>query len=168
MHDTPAAQSVIQLLQEHQIQFRSVESCTGGMVFSALTAISGASAVLDRGFVTYSNQAKMDLVGVQHTTLSRFGAVSEETAIEMAQGGLIGSQTTTVCVAITGIAGPSGGSPDKPVGLVHIASALDYCDKRELRLIHQRFVFSGDRQSIRQSAANEALEMVIKLVETPS
>ena len=102
----------------------TAESCTGGMIASALTDINGSSAVVDRGFVTYSNEAKMDMLGVLGSTLQSHGAVSEETALEMAQGALTNSNAN-VTVAVTGIAGPGGGTPDKPVGLIYMALATE-------------------------------------------
>ena len=152
----------IEKLRVAKIRFRAVESCTGGMVFSSLTAISGASAVLDRGFVTYSNDAKMDLVAVNRETLSRYGAVSAETAIEMAVGGVQNISAPTICVAITGIAGPSGGTIEKPVGLVHIATAFRTDANSPATHTQKRFNYHGDRQMIRQSACADAIAQVIQ------
>ncbi len=101
----------------------TAESCTGGLVAGLLTAVPGSSAVVDRGFVTYSNEAKTDLVGVPAALIAAHGAVSEPVARAMAEGAL-GRSLADAAVAITGIAGPGGGSPDKPVGLVHFALAL--------------------------------------------
>ena len=100
----------------------TAESCTGGLVAGALTDIAGSSAVVDRGFVTYTNEAKQQMLGVPPTTLEKFGAVSRETAEAMAHGAL-GHAQADLAVSITGIAGPGGGSPEKPVGLVHFAAA---------------------------------------------
>ena len=155
------AEQVITALKHHQLSLRAVESCTGGMVFAALTDISGASAVLDRGYITYSNQAKMELVGVSEDTLSQYGAVSEQTAGEMATGGLKDCAVRGICVAVTGIAGPSGGSAEKPVGLVHIATALNLCDGSQGQLYHQRHIFAGDRQQIRGAAQHAALSQLM-------
>lgn len=108
--------------RERSLRIVTAESCTGGLVAGALTAIAGSSAVVDRGFVTYSNEAKMEMVGVPQDVLARFGAVSEPTARAMAEGAKARSRAQ-VAVSVTGIAGPGGGSDDKPVGLVHFAIA---------------------------------------------
>ena len=99
----------------------TAESCTGGLIAGALTEIPGSSSVVDRGFVTYTNAAKMEMLGVQEQTLARFGAVSKETALQMAHGALFRSHAD-LAVAVTGIAGPGGGSAERPVGLVHLAA----------------------------------------------
>src|SRR5690606_21582888 len=109
----------------------TAESCTGGLIAGALTEIAGSSAVVDRGFVTYSNEAKTALLGVRTETLSAHGAVSEKTARDMAEGALSASKADCT-VAVTGIAGPGGGSPEKPVGLVHLAAA-----RRDGRTLHR-------------------------------
>jgi nicotinamide-nucleotide amidase len=136
----------------------TAESCTGGLIAGALTEISGSSAVVDRGFVTYTNTAKMEMLGVQQQTLATFGAVSEETARQMVQGALFRSQAD-IAVAVTGIAGPGGGSPEKPVGLVHIAAK-----SRNGHLIHRRMLY-GDlgRHGVRLATVTTALEMLLSL-----
>ena len=131
------------------------ESCTGGMVAAAITDIAGSSAVLDRGFVTYSNEAKMEMLGVSADTLAAHGAVSKETAIEMVGGVLANAPAATIAVSITGIAGPGGGSHDKPVGLVHFASQY-----RGEDAITSMQIFAGDRAEIRQQATYHALIMI--------
>lgn len=141
----------------------TAESCTGGLIAGALTEIAGSSAVVDRGFVTYTNQAKMDLIGVSSATLEAFGAVSKETALQMAQGALIRSGAH-VAVAVTGIAGPGGGSADKPVGLVHIAlrSRRGQIDHREMRY--------GDlgRDQVRLATVRTALDMLARAAQVPA
>ena len=132
----------------------TAESCTGGLVAAALTAIAGSSDVFERGFVTYSNAAKTELLGVPAALLARVGAVSEEVAIAMAQGALERTPTQ-IAVAVTGIAGPGGGSPSKPVGLVHLAVARAGEEAR-----HERCLFSGDRDTIRNAAAAAALRLL--------
>lgn len=130
----------------------AAESCTGGWVAQALTAIAGSSAWFDRGFVTYSNEAKQELLAVPETTLARHGAVSEQTARAMAQGVLRHSRADWA-LAITGIAGPTGGSPDKPVGTVCFAWA-----RREGGCEAVTAHFPGDRAAVRARAVAFALE----------
>lgn len=141
----------------------TAESCTGGLIAGALTEIAGSSAVVDRGFVTYTNQAKMDLIGVSSGTLTAFGAVSKETALQMAQGALIRSDAH-VAVAVTGIAGPGGGSAEKPVGLVHLAlrSRSGQIDHREMRY--------GDlgRDQVRLATVRTALDMLARAAQVPA
>ena len=133
----------------------TAESCTGGWVAQVVTSVAGSSAWFDRGFVTYSNAAKQELLGVRPETLRRHGAVSEETAREMARGALERSQAT-VAVSVTGVAGPGGGTPDKPVGMVCFAWARRGGVGSETR--H----FSGDRQSVRRQSVVRALEGVLE------
>lgn len=135
----------------------TVESCTGGLAAAALTGVAGSSDVVERGFVTYSNEAKTELVGVAGALIEAAGAVSEEVARAMAAGGLRHSRAD-VAVAITGIAGPAGGSPGKPVGLVHIAAA-----RRAGPTLHERHVFAGDRQAVREASALRALDLAARL-----
>ncbi len=135
------------------IMLATAESCTGGGIASAITDIAGSSQWFDRGFVTYSNAAKMDMLGVQETTLTRFGAVSPETALEMATGCLDRSQAD-VAVSVTGIAGPSGGSKEKPVGTVFFGLAT----KNQTRTTYQ--LFSGDRHHVRLQTVFYALQLL--------
>jgi nicotinamide-nucleotide amidase len=136
----------------------TAESCTGGLVAGALTEIAGSSDVVDRGLVTYSNAAKVSLLGVPETTLARHGAVSRETAEAMARGALARAGVD-LSVAITGIAGPGGGSAEKPVGLVYFAAAA-----KDGRLI-QREQRYGDigRSEVRRLSVIEALNMLLEL-----
>ncbi|WP_028748129.1 CinA family protein [Rhizobium mesoamericanum] len=138
----------------------TAESCTGGLIASALTEISGSSAVVDRGFVTYTNTAKMEMLGVEEETLIRFGAVSEETARQMVHGALFRSQAA-IAVAVTGIAGPAGGSAEKPVGLVHLAAK-----SRKGGLIHRKMLY-GDigRDQVRLATVRTALGMIQQLAQ---
>ena len=136
----------------------TAESCTGGLVAAAITDISGSSAVFDRGFVTYSNAAKTQMLGVPSNLLETHGAVSEEVARAMAQGALAHS-IATLAVSITGIAGPSGGSATKPVGLVHFA-----CATKAGQQWHEKMVFGGDRAAIRAAARDHALQMLGKVL----
>ncbi|MQB43124.1 CinA family protein [Rhizobium sp. ICMP 5592] len=136
----------------------TAESCTGGLIAGALTEIPGSSAVVDRGFVTYTNTAKMEMLGVQEQTLVQFGAVSKETALQMVHGALFRSNAD-FAVAVTGIAGPGGGSAEKPVGLVHLAAKA-----RAGGLIHREMRY-GDigRDKVRLATVRTALEMLIAL-----
>lgn len=146
-----------ELLKAHNLKLITIESCTGGGVAYALTSLPGSSTWFERGLVTYSNDAKKDLVGVSQNTLAKWGAVSEQTAYEMAEGGLSHSHAD-VSVAITGIAGPNGGMADKPVGLVWFAWAGKHFSTQTYQKI-----FTGDRQQIREQAIQISLE---KLIET--
>jgi nicotinamide-nucleotide amidase len=136
----------------------TAESCTGGWVAQAVTAVAGSSEWFERGFVTYSDDSKEELLGVRRETLLRHGAVSEETAREMAQGALKYSKGT-VALAVTGVAGPGGGSREKPVGMVCFA----WASKQRLHSETQRF--SGDRESIRRQSVIHALEGVMKALD---
>lgn len=111
------AAALLEACEAHGVMVATAESCTGGMIIAALTDIAGSSAVVDRGFITYSNEAKMDMLGVSSETLKAHGAVSRETALEMAAGALAHSRAS-LALAVTGVAGPGGGSAEKPVGLV--------------------------------------------------
>lgn len=135
----------------------AAESCTGGMLSAAITAVAGSSAVFDRGFVTYSNKSKQDMLAVPARLIAAHGAVSEEVAIAMAKGA-IASSAAHVAVAITGVAGPSGGTAEKPVGLVHFARAI-----RGENSIHltQRFGNIG-RSAIRQASVRQALQLLLE------
>ncbi len=137
----------------------TAESCTGGGVSQAVTAISGSSDWFERGFVTYSNAAKQELLHVKEQTLRAHGAVSEETAREMAAGALRASRGT-LAVAITGVAGPSGGTAAKPVGTVCFAWA-----RKGERPRSETKRFSGDRESVRRQSVMRALEGVLELLE---
>jgi len=148
------AAALLELAKARKIVIATVESCTGGMVAAALTSVPGSSAVFDRGWTTYSNLAKHQEVGVSWDALNTHGAVSEPVAVAMAEGALLNS-AATMTVAVTGIAGPEGGSPDKPVGLVHFA-----CAKRYEPTLHRRHVFSGNRDEIRRHAAITALSLL--------
>lgn len=151
------AQQLGEALKSRQYRLATAESCTGGMVSAAITEIAGSSDWFDRGFVTYSNSAKMDMLGVAQKTLETYGAVSEQTAEEMALGALKNSKAQLAC-SITGIAGPSGGSPEKPVGTVCFAWA-----GANFPLIKQTHHFTGDRQAVRQQSVITALQALLSL-----
>tara|TARA_B100000989_G_C19398642_1_gene408934 strand:+ start:295 stop:792 length:498 start_codon:yes stop_codon:yes gene_type:complete len=152
---TQLAENIINKAWQKPVTIALAESCTGGMIAAALTHISGSSAVLDRGFVTYSDQAKIDILGVSNATLEQYGAVSEQTARAMVDGTFIAAPAAGLVLSVTGIAGPGGGSPDKPVGLVHFA-----CQHRDAAQIHAVNIFAGDRHMVRQQAVHYALMMI--------
>ncbi len=132
----------------------TAESCTGGLVAAALTAIAGSSDVVERGFVTYSNEAKAELLGVPAEVIARHGAVSAETAAAMAEGALAHAPID-LAVSITGVAGPGGGSAEKPVGLVHFGLA-----RRGKAPRTEHRIFPGDRAAVRDAALRLALELL--------
>jgi nicotinamide-nucleotide amidase len=146
---------VLSACRRRGLKVATAESCTGGLVAAALTEIAGSSDVVDRGFVTYSNAAKQAMLGVPPGVLERHGAVSRETAEAMAAGAITHS-AADLAVAVTGIAGPSGGSVEKPVGLVHFAAAA-----RDGRRLHSEKRF-GDvgRTTVRTRSVSEALAML--------
>ena len=154
-----AAERVLTSCRKRGLKVVTAESCTGGLVAAALTAIAGSSDVVDRGFVTYSNEAKHEMLGVALDTLEKHGAVSEPVARAMARGALTHS-LSDISVSVTGVAGPGGGSAEKPVGLVHFAAARPGFD-----LIAERHVFPGDRDGIRRFATITALGLLAALAE---
>ncbi len=139
------------ILLEKRLMLATVESCTGGWIAQTVTNIPGSSAWFERGFVTYSNEAKQELVGVQAETLTKHGAVSREVAVEMALGGVQRSRAD-VAVSVTGIAGPDGGTPEKPVGTVWIAWA-----DRHGRSEAICYGLQGDRRAVREASVEHAL-----------
>jgi nicotinamide-nucleotide amidase len=148
------AASLLNLYRAKHLRIVTAESCTGGMIAAAITDIAGSSDVFERGFVTYSNEAKTQQIGVPADLIAHHGAVSVHVAREMAAGALKHSKAD-VAIAVTGIAGPGGGSDAKPVGLVYLAVARRGSDPAIER--HQ---FHGDRAAIRQAAVERALEML--------
>lgn len=152
-------QTVAKLLMDRNISISTVESCTGGMLASKLVNVPGISKVFANGFITYSNQSKIDVLGVAPDTIKTYGAVSRETAVEMVKG-LVKKTGTRAGIAITGIAGPDGGTPEKPVGSVCIAVYLDgEVDSIELKM-------NGDRERVRHMACMNALNMIRKKMLT--
>ena len=152
------AEKLGQMLKAQGQILALAESCTGGMAAAAITSVAGSSAWFDRRFVTYSNLAKMEMLSVSVTTLEKFGAVSEQTAVEMATGALKNSQAS-MAGSITGIAGPTGGSVEKPVGTV--CFAWTHADGR-LKCSTQ--LFSGDRAQIRHQATAHMLHGLMKML----
>jgi nicotinamide-nucleotide amidase len=148
------------LLRERNLNLALAESCTGGLVAAAITDIAGSSAWFERGFVTYSNQSKIEMLGVSAETLEKYGAVSEQTAREMALGALKNSRAQVAC-SITGIAGPDGGTKEKPVGTVCFAWCFgELGEKLPSSTTTKRFF--GNRQEVRQQAA---IAMMSGLIE---
>ncbi len=150
----PRAEALLEACRKAGVSVATAESCTGGLIAATLTEIAGSSDVLDRGFVTYSNAAKHDLLGVPEALLDAHGAFSEPVARAMADGALARS-TADIAVSVTGVAGPGGGSADKPVGLVHLAAARRGGETR-----HVRYVFAGDRAAIRHQSVAVAFDLI--------
>lgn len=155
-----AARDLLDVCRGKGLTLATAESCTGGLVAATLTGIAGSSEVLDRGFVTYSDAAKQAMLGVPAPTLAAHGAVSRATAEAMARGALAHAPVA-LAVAVTGVAGPGGGSPGKPVGLVHFAAAA-----RDGRLLHcERRYGDIGRAEVRRRSVLEALAMLRELAE---
>ncbi len=150
-----AASRVLEAFRARNLKLATAESCTGGLVAAALTEIAGSSDVVDRGFVTYSNEAKQAMLGVPAATLKRYGAVSAQTAAAMAAGALKNS-LADVTVAITGVAGPGGGTNQNPVGLVHFAAA----SRDGRRVARSRRYGKIGRRRVRERSVTEALELL--------
>ena len=147
-------------LVDHDAMVVTAESCTGGMIAEALTDIAGSTAWFDRAYVTYSYESKREMLGVHESTIQKKGAVSQECVEEMALGALQQSHAK-VSVACSGIAGPGGGTPDKPVGTVWLAWAVQGREE----VVTQRFQFDGDRQAVREQTTEAALIGIMKLLQ---
>lgn len=155
-----AAKRLLEICKRKHLTVATVESCTGGLVAGAITEIPGSSSILDRGFVTYSNEAKQDMVGVSAATLKAHGAVSRQTAEEMVRGALAHAPVD-LAVSITGIAGPNGGSAEKPVGLVHFGAA-----SRSGQFVHAEKRFGNiGRSEVRKASVLQAFRMLHDLAE---
>nr|WP_298104134.1 CinA family protein [uncultured Shinella sp.] len=152
------ARSIVADFAEKKLLIATAESCTAGLIAGVITEIPGSSNVFDRGFVTYSNEAKREMIGVANATLKAHGAVSRPTALEMAQGA-IGNSGANISIAVTGIAGPGGGTEEKPVGLVHLAAA-----RTGRETLHREMRY-GDigRNAVRLATVRTALEMLIEI-----
>jgi len=151
------AKKLLDLAKQKSIRVVTAESCTGGMVAAAITSVSGSSDVFDRGFITYSAAAKVEMLGIDDELVRKFSVISSEVAEAMAEGAIKNSQAQ-LSVAITGIAGPKGGTKAKPVGLVYIASHY------EGSTVCEEFHFAGDRQEIRENAVQQALKLMISII----
>lgn len=148
------------ILEKRVLSVVTAESCTGGMIAQIITSVHGSSQWFERGFIAYSNIAKQELLGVDLETLKIYGAVSEQTVKEMAEGALANSQAD-LSVAVTGIAGPSGGTEEKPVGTVYFSWASK---NKPTKILRQQF--SGNRDNVRKQAAKFALENLINFIES--
>lgn len=151
------AEALLAACRARGVTLATAESCTGGLIAAALTAIPGSSDTVLAGFVTYSNAAKATMLGVPESLIARVGAVSEEVARLMAEGALLRSGAG-IALSCTGVAGPGGGSAEKPVGLVHLAGAVAG------RTLHRRCVFGGDRAAIRAATVREAFRIAHSLL----
>ena len=152
-----AATKLLKACRKAKLMLATVESCTGGLLVGSLTEIAGSSDVIDRGFVTYTNTSKNELVGVPMELLFKVGAVSEEVARAMAAGGLSQSRAD-VAVGVTGVAGP-GQSENKPAGLVHVCAA-----RRKGQILHERCLFDGNRTAVRKNSVLKAFELIHRVV----
>ena len=151
-------QQAVELLMKHNLTITTAESCTGGLIAATLVNEPGISGQFKEGYITYSNEAKEKLLGVSHETLERYGAVSSQTAEEMARGARQ-SANADISIISTGIAGPDGGTKEKPAGLVYLAC----CYKDHVKV--ERHLFSGDRQAVRNCAVREALRLIIQTIQ---
>lgn len=151
--EIPVENKIERILRNRKMSVTTAESCTGGLISGTLVNVPGISGVYKEGYITYSNEAKVKLLGVKEETLRKYGAVSRQTAKEMAEGAARVSGADAA-IAVTGIAGPDGGTEEKPVGLVYIG-----CTVKEKTIVKRCF-YGGDRTSIRQAAAREALEIL--------
>lgn len=153
------AETLVKTLAQRGMKIAAAESCTGGMVTAAITSVSGASAVLEYSAVTYANRIKEQMLGVKHETLSAYGAVSAQTACEMAKG-IAAAAGADMGLAVTGIAGPTGGTPEKPVGTVYIAvSQNGVCECERLSLLEE---CGEDREAIREESVRRVLFLALK------
>jgi nicotinamide-nucleotide amidase len=150
---------VLEVCRRKRLRVVTAESCTGGLIAAALTAIAGSSDVVERAFVTYSNEAKREMIGVPWDAILGHGAVSEPVARAMAAGALARGHAE-IAVSVTGVAGPGGGTRDKPVGLVHLAAL-----RTGFEAIAERHVFPGDRDQVRRLTVLTALAMISALAE---
>ena len=149
----PIEEQLVNRLIERSLHISCAESCTGGMIASKIVNVPGASDVFNEGFITYSNKAKRKHLDVSKNTLKKYGAVSEQTVKEMALGGVFAADSDA-CIAVSGIAGPDGGTDEKPVGLVYIGCCIK--DNVTVKECH----FQGTRYEVREQAANAALDLL--------
>jgi len=157
-HSLDLARQVLERCKAKGLRLATAESCTGGLIAGCLTEIAGSSAVVDRGFVAYDNRAKEEVLGVPAGLIARVGAVSEEVARTMAEGALARAGVD-LAIAVTGIAGPGGATPQKPVGLVHIVVA-----RADGPTQHRRETFTGDRHAVRAASIDAALALALEAI----
>ena len=162
MSNAELANALLLACQQRGIMLATAESCTGGMIIAALTDIAGSSAVVDRGFITYSNESKMEMLGVSKATIEAHGAVSRETVLEMAAGALAHSRAR-LSLAVTGIAGPTGGSTEKPVGLIWFGVAL----AGQSIVAEQQLFGQKGREFIRHETVRHALQLGLRALGEP-
>ncbi|MBT6096521.1 MAG: CinA family protein [Rhodospirillaceae bacterium] len=155
-----AAGELLEVCRVQGVKLATAESCTGGLIAGLLTAIAGSSDVVERGFVTYTNEAKHEMLGVPVALFDTVGAVSEDVARAMAEGAVLHSRADAA-VSATGVAGPGGGTETKPVGLVHIAAA-----RAGRETLHERHVFEGDRTAVRRQSVVACVALLRRVVET--
>ena len=152
------AEDVVKMLKSAGMTVTTVESCTGGLLSGTLVDVAGVSDVLNQAYVTYANEAKKSMVGVRSETLEAYGAVSEQTAKEMAEGGAKAAKADA-CLAVTGIAGPDGGSEEKPVGLVYVGCYVNG------NTVVERNIFAGSRREVREQSVEAALRLLKKQLQ---
>ena len=150
------AKQVLAACRRRGLKLATAESCTGGLIAAILTEIAGSSDVVERGFVTYSNEAKAELLSVPEDIIASHGAVSESVARAMAEGALNRAHAD-IAVSVTGVAGPGGGTPAKPVGLVHLA-----CARHGRQTLHRRMIFKGNRAAVRRQSVEIAFRLVLQ------
>ena len=150
-------EELVKYLIDNKLTITTAESCTGGMISSTIVNVPGASWVLNEAYVTYANEAKEKLVGVKHSTLDEFGAVSKETAYEMAEGAGR-TANADLAIAVTGIAGPDGGTPDKPVGTVYAGYYI------KGNIVVERYNFDGGRYEVRKATTDTAINRLYELL----
>ncbi len=160
-HLLDLSQEVINLAREKEVYISTAESCTGGLISACIISLAGSSDVFDCGFITYSYQAKKRALKVPAGTIENLGAVSNETAMEMAMGACNSSELATIAVSTTGIAGPGGATDDKPVGLVHIGFYKD----NDKKLYATKNYFKGDRSEVRLQTTEAALNILKEELE---
>jgi nicotinamide-nucleotide amidase len=159
------SERLLQICRENGAKLATAESCTGGLIGGILTEIAGSSDVFERGHIVYSNHAKTVLLGVQSDTLKQHGAVSSETAAEMAAGALLHHPRETansryLAIAVTGVAGPGGGSAEKPVGTIWFGLAVLEAGSNSPHITTEKHIFDGDRRAVRLATVNKALDLL--------
>lgn len=153
-------EEVVHKLLEENLTITTAESCTGGLIAATIVNVSGASGCFNEGYITYANEAKVRLLGVSEESIRSFGVVSDKVVVEMAEGAL-NRADADIAIAVSGIAGPLGGSPEKPVGTVYIGICLKDKVDKSLTKTSYKFHFEGDRSEIRDKTVKEALKIIL-------